>query len=177
MKIIFLDFDGVWRATGAAQAMGGIIDAQSISLIETVLKHSNQTSETKVVVTSTHRVGVSASEMVSFLNDSGACGISSFLHDDWKTKVGDEHPFGRRKEINEWLSRHPEVERYVILDDDFEDLIMDIQSTGNAFDFIHIDSYNGFTYRDAIRTLVLLGAKDIPNRDAAKDFVRIGRKF
>lgn len=177
MKILFLDFDGVWRATGAAQMLGGIIDKQAIALIEMALDYSNQTSETKVVVTSTHRVGVNISEMLSFLEDSGAKVIASSLHEDWKTKVGEEHPFGRRKEINEWLSRHPEVERHVIVDDDFEDLIFDIQNTGNAFDFVHIDSFNGFTFRDAIRVMCLLGVKEIPNREAAKDFVRIGRKF
>lgn len=177
MKVMFLDFDGVWRATGAAQALGGIIDQQAISLIEWALNCSSETSETKVVVSSTHRVGVNSSEMKSFLNESGGNVIAQFLHEDWKTKVGDDHPFGRRKEIDEWLSRHPEVDKYVIVDDDFEDLIFDIQRTGNAFDFVHVDSFNGFTYRDAIRVMELLCVKDIPNREAAKDFRRIGRKF
>lgn len=174
MKILFLDFDGVWRATGAAQAMGGLIDNQAIALLEMVLQQSNQTTETKVVVTSTHRIGVSVSEMISFLIDSGAKDIASSLHEDWKTKVGEEYPFGRRHEIDEWLSRHPEVECHAIVDDDFEDLVFRIEDT---FDFVHVDSFNGFSFRDAVRVMCLLGGDEIPNRDAAKDFVRVGRKF
>lgn len=39
--------------------------------------------------------------------------IDSYLHDDWRTATGPS----RQWEIERWLNNHPEVEHYVILDD------------------------------------------------------------
>lgn len=51
----------------------------------------------------------------AFLTILNRNGFTGTIHDDWRTKH-----FGRMRgeEILEWLSRHPEVTRHVILDDD-----------------------------------------------------------
>lgn len=172
MNVIFLDFDGVWRGTNAAQALGGVADKQAIALIDKLLETSQALGETKLVVSSTHRIGYCREEMEKFLKDSGAKSFCKYLHNDWKTPVGQEHPFGRLKEINSWLAAH-EVDKFVIIDDDWHDT-----TDGSVLSIsrlVHVDSVNGFSFRDLARAIFILGLSI--GSELMEDFKNHGRNF
>lgn len=173
MNIVFLDFDGVWRGTNTALAFGGVVDTQSVTLITKLLEAANTLSATKLVITSTHRVGVSRQDMEKFLCDSGASEFCKYLHDDWKTPVGSEHPFGRLKEINEWLDGREGVNHYVIIDDDWDDTTDETVESKNRL--VHVDSKNGFSFRDLSKSLYILNIT-VAKTDA-EDFINHGSKF
>jgi hypothetical protein len=52
--------------------------------------------------------------------------IKAHYHPDWRTVTGHVESLqwraNRGREIQEWLSRHPEVTSYAIVDDDGEDI-------------------------------------------------------
>lgn len=114
IAVLFLDMDGVvlsgrelWR-TGNNRH----VPPEKIALIKQVCDQTGAA----VVVSSTWRYSDETADILRFH------GIP--LHPDWRT------PFGRQmagslilattrgSEISKWLARHPEVERYAIVDDD-----------------------------------------------------------
>lgn len=54
----------------------------------------------------------------------------------------------RSKEIDEWLSDHPEVEKYIVIDDEDYDL--------SRHPFVKTDGTKGLIDKDIIRVLELL---------------------
>ncbi len=66
----------------------------------------------KLVISSTWRFG-SIKDLNKELTKSG---LKKYLHKDWKTPQ--VHPSHRGTEIKMWLDKHPEVNNYLILDDD-----------------------------------------------------------
>ena len=56
----------------------------------------------------------------------------------------------RGEQIKLWLEQHPEVEKYVILDDD-ADMLLE-----QEFNFIHVDNEYGFTRKDYLMALAIL---------------------
>lgn len=70
--------------------------------------------------------------------------LLEFIHEDWRTK--DLHRFDldkvRGDEIAEWLSRHPEVTKYAIIDDDSDMLPEQMPH------FVHTQAVDGIMYRN-----------------------------
>lgn len=113
-KIIFLDFDGVIVTPRAAIAKGAkgvfrTLDVISCELIEQLLE-----KDVSIVISSTWRIGRDLNSIHDFLG-SVSWKIANAIHRDWKTRIMDGP---RGLEIAEWLERHPEVETFIILDDD-----------------------------------------------------------
>jgi hypothetical protein len=119
--IIFLDVDGVLNHRGVFFPGNGP-DPLCPKCVERFLRLVEGT-EARVVVSSTWRLGIGDNRPVQKLKR--AC-VLDRMHDDWRTvdlpnriANGVLLPDQRRgREIAEWLGRHPEVDRYVILDDD-----------------------------------------------------------
>lgn len=111
MKIIFLDFDGViltGRTMLARLPAKGFSAARPDPVLCDLLKHCCENG-VKIVVSSTWReIGDKAK---SKLFDAD---LEQFLHPDWRTISTECRP----AEIHEWLTRHPEVTDYRIIDDD-----------------------------------------------------------
>jgi len=123
--VIFLDMDGVISTARAHKARAGDIwpdrwiDAEAVANLNDLCARSGAI----VVVSSTWRLNHDGGEFLTILNRNGFTGT---IHDDWRTKSLITAVPGsslvaatmRGEEVLEWLSRHPEVTRHVILDDD-----------------------------------------------------------
>jgi len=114
MNIIFLDIDGVLatlRVHLALKNKGGLIDKWD-PVGASFIKKICQKYNVQIVISSTWRLFKDGDLMLRLKEHH----LHKYLHNDYKTKrlTGEI----RGKEIKEWLSRHPEVENYLILDDD-----------------------------------------------------------
>lgn len=105
-RVVFLDFDGVIRI-GRYEKEG----YKSHFCRDTMLALANIISlcRAKVVVTSDWRMSTNKGEITKWLP---SC-LSNRLHSDWATPVCGH----RWNEVDRWLSWHPEVDSYVILED------------------------------------------------------------
>lgn len=112
MKVLFLDIDGVlcthmsWFLHGhvwfESEGVSGKLDEFGVKFVEQLIKH-----DVKIVLSSTWRKGVSVEEW----NEKFSFKIIDKTVSLWGGTV-------RGDEIKEWLDRHPDVEKYVIVDDD-----------------------------------------------------------
>lgn len=105
MKVIFSDIDGVYNtpAVRASDHNGAYlaVEIDKIMAVKQIaLKHGAQ-----LVISSSWR----------FTHPDEARALGFPLHEDWRTIARMDQ--NRGLEVKEWLSRHPEVERYAILDD------------------------------------------------------------
>jgi hypothetical protein len=162
-KCIFLDIDGVlntevWvrhifslfkgKTHGQLKKYlrddyGATFDSMAVDMLSYII---NET-DAKIVISSTWR----------------ASGLKIML-EMWKTRelpgeVIDITPnhmswtgstLQRGKEIDEWLSKHPEVTNYVIIDDDTD---MEPHQLGN---FVHVDPQYGLTAKKALECINIL---------------------
>ena len=158
MKVCFLDFDGVFTLTHTCYLLGGYVDHTAVQILNKFLVDN----EFKIVISSTWRKGSSALELSSYLNLSGF-NSGLLFYDDFKTKSLSGF---RGEEIAEWLSRHPEVQNYIIVDDD-DDMLPD--QLGN---FIHVDATIGFSFRDYHRALSVVSSTKLVDDDTCDPFVR-----
>jgi hypothetical protein len=122
MRVVFLDMDGVLLTMRQHLSVGdkGMwrhLDRTGVGLLNrlcmTALRGRRQDTGVRVVVSSTLRKEHSRDSFQAMLEGGGFRGL---LHEDWRTI--DTLRSWRGDEVWEWLTRHPEVERYVILDDD-----------------------------------------------------------
>lgn len=127
MKVLFLDIDGVVNCVTTAQRHRGVIgiDPYMALLVDRII----QATGCDVVLSSTWRLWEESRKEV----EKQVCKFIDVTK-SMPLKGGSETK-ERGREINEWLSRHPEVERYAILDDstDFfpdQDLFKTMWSTG-----------------------------------------------
>lgn len=113
MDVIFLDFDGVLNSRRFRAAQSGIIDEKHMTSLRRIVEATGA----GIVLSTSWRVHWDASpENRSETGREidrifGKYGIEII----GKTPVGDG--FDRAREIRRWLDGHPDVERYVILDD------------------------------------------------------------
>lgn len=133
VKICFLDFDGVITATHRAFLAGMDYDPIAASILNRALKEGGY----KIVVSSTWRLGEPRLTLWTYLK---LMGITVGLHEDYKTT--EVHNRIRGNQIKEWLSHHPEVDDYIIIDDDC-DMLEEQMSR-----FIHCDGAEGFGAKD-----------------------------
>ena len=108
MKVVFLDIDGVlttvtWKGY------------QEFNPICTgLLKSFLETSGYKIVISSTWRwEGINNGSPLDIQLDK--YDLKKYLVEDWRTL---RLTAQRGVEIKDWLMRHPEVDHYIILDDD-----------------------------------------------------------
>ena len=115
MKIIFLDVDGVLNHLETFRLnpheVPIVLCKDCVARFKTLVHKA----QAEVVLSSTWRLYQDTiEELISE-------GILALACDDWRTKdlynEGEEAPL-RGIEIAEWLSRHPEVDNYIILDDE-----------------------------------------------------------
>jgi hypothetical protein len=114
-RVLFLDFDGVILTLRTTLAHGrGWNRAQCDMVLVTAIRRVCETG-VRIVVSSTWRtLGTMAMDKLR------ECGLADHVHEDWRTKelAAPELHGDRPLELREWLSRHPEVTDYRILDDD-----------------------------------------------------------
>lgn len=138
MKVIFLDFDGViWtaRASIAHREETSVLDGFDPVAIALVIKAAITTGA-KIVISSTWRGHGKESileDLENFCQD-----LEDFLHEDWRT--ASIKGAVRGQEVEEWLSRHPEVTQYACVDDDSDFLPNQT--------LIQTDTINGFSLQN-----------------------------
>lgn len=134
MNIIFLDFDGVIN-NRTSLTNGQNIDITCLELLESALCHIK---DVKIVVTSSWRtIGIDfIRKRFSQVNKESF--IDSYFHENWSTICSPNQKRG--DVVEEWISRHPDVEKYVCIDDDSDYL--------EHQKLIQTDRIIGFTYID-----------------------------
>jgi hypothetical protein len=126
MKVLFLDVDGVLNACRRVTK-----GTKGFELIDWVLPgpiaHVNRicrVTGAKIVISSTWRVGKTVEELRLMFGGVGVLGDVIDKTESgpciWHIQKGFDQCYEghRGAEIAEWLSRHPEVTSYAILDDD-----------------------------------------------------------
>ena len=112
-KVIFLDIDGVLCTYKSHWAnCDGMMMRDWDSESCKILKKICISNQVKLVISSTWRF---EQHQEDFNTQYTKHFPGSLLHDDWRTKSLFKT---RGHEIEEWLSRHPEVTKYRIIDDD-----------------------------------------------------------
>lgn len=117
MRILFLDVDGVLNHRGVYMPGNGGAPLCRDALAQ--LKRVIDETGCRIVLSSTWRT------MPNLVDKLPEDIVRLHFHGDWRTvelgyatlPVGMIVPRKRGEEVDEWLSRHPEVERYAIVDD------------------------------------------------------------
>ncbi len=119
MKVVFLDIDGVLNLTHTSSLAGANFSKArnrknlplnpNIKAVNSIFEGLE--GENYFVISSTYRFGNTKEGMENLLQQHGFEGV---LHEDWATKM---LYCERGKEVQEWLSRHSDVEAWVCLDD------------------------------------------------------------
>lgn len=151
IRILYLDVDGVlitWRSHFAFSAKPednrfsagtwGHYDPITAAFLAKFCTVYN----IKIVVSSTWRVNEkNCFELLE------KCNLKQFLHEDWRTiQSGEKRVF----QIQEWLDRHPEVEDYLIIDDDIDKEMKN---------FIKCSMWNGLS-GESMNTMIEWGRKE-----------------
>ena len=110
-----------------------------------LITHLALETNSKIVISSTWR-GYGYDQ---FVEDFEGFGFDrSLLHEDWRTKPGNTMP--RKQEVEEWLSRHPEVKKFVTIDDELLDFDEHVQ----------VCAHNGFIYDNYNQAYELLTGEE-----------------
>jgi len=120
-RIIFLDMDGVcnqWKdgvgwLTHPAPNMKQpwMVDMNIIYSLNQIMSQITL-DDVYLVISSSWRGAFDSKKDFCYKSHIG----EAYIHDDWRTITSQTGIRGM--EIEEWLSRHPEVEEYVIVDDE-----------------------------------------------------------
>lgn len=110
-RIVFLDVDGVCNSLGSSIVFKNynVFDPISLGLLETAAAGL----DLHFVLSSAWRTGKGLAACKNIFLSRGANVIAKRMLD----KTGDE-PGLRGNQIEAWLSRHPDIMEYVIVDDD-----------------------------------------------------------
>jgi hypothetical protein len=115
MKVLFLDVDGVLNNSGTKERQNGFIgiDPEMVNRFNWII---DAHPDIQIVVSSTWRksgfwlgFGSTTKELFDFLRSKGLKG--QFV--DITPSIGN-----RGTEIKTWLDRHPEIDNFIVLDDD-----------------------------------------------------------
>lgn len=137
MKIIFLDIDGVLCTFRSHIAQGSpgpgmcALDREGVGLLNMLYDE-----DTFYVLSSSWRHFHDKSYMTNHLKKFGWSGQ---FHMDWCTQDFDG---SRGEQIQEWLNRHSEVEKYVIIDDDSNML------KSQKRNFVKTIEYDGISWKN-----------------------------
>lgn len=95
-------------------------------------------TDCRIVISSAWRIGHTPREIGGYLTQKG------FRHADKIIgATGQNSEDARGGEIQEWLDEHPEVTKYVILDDDTADIIGDYTTKKHPHNFVHVSFEKG----------------------------------
>lgn len=111
MKVIFLDFDGVINNWNHFEG----VDYNNVKYLLEIIKLTGA----KVVATSSKKYSFQRVDGINY-NVSSFCEYVNILH-CYGIDIVDITPYikeRRELEINEYLGLHPEIEQFLILDDD-----------------------------------------------------------
>jgi hypothetical protein len=122
MKVIFLDIDGVLNVIPQGHdEFGGIFHTNFINNLHRIIDET----DAKIVISSTWRFsGLQVmKDMWKFRDYPGE--VIGITPDLWTRSIDEDtkEKVERGHEIDLWLNQHPEVENYVILDDDNDFLL------------------------------------------------------
>lgn len=171
MRVIFLDIDGVLNSQRSALAFTGFgfpdpekdpkLDPVAVNILRKLVRET----EAKIVVSSSWRLGSTVDELRAiFVNwykvwEDAADIIIDMTPDLWKkTPYTKGKQVLRGQEVDAWLEAHPEVDAYVIFDDNSD--FLPHQSSR----FIQTDPNVGLTFDDYQRALAIL--LNIPEDDS-----------
>lgn len=159
-KIIFLDMDGVCCTERAHVAQRStacpmeVLDREAVGLLNALV---DTVPDLKFVLSSTWRYHFDQPWMERHLRKFGWAGA---FHEDWKTDRLINAQFSRSiqrgDEVNEWLSRHPDIESHVILDDNLD--FHDDQP------LVLTDIYNGMLYEHYLKAKRILMGEPEPRK-------------
>jgi len=175
-KVIFLDIDEVLNTLGSREGFdqGRCFDPTAVKLLRQIM----DTTGAKLVISSTWRKGADYLSMAHLLSLVGlgenclytapkpeGMGSLPFKNDGWRTEPVHDNPRGAL--IQQWLETYgQDITHYVILDDDRDMLPEQMDH------FVHVDGVNGFTFRDYLWTLKVLG--ESPEREILRPFRGVG---
>lgn len=158
MKVIFLDFDGVITTYNSKWK----IDMNNIKIINDICDKTNA----KIVVTSSWRIG-HRGDVLAFngyltqyiIKHNYLDNVQDTFDKFIGNIVGMTESIGgwRGDEIKLYMNEHPEVENYVILDDDSD------MCNYQLFNFVQTDTYEGITERDAKLCVDILNGTEVIN--------------
>lgn len=146
-KVIFLDIDGVITS---ARTGWYNLDIYAINYLRWLCSIGN----IKIVISSTWRYNHDAEFWKTIFGE--------YMHDDYKTpnKIATQMPgFTRGAEIQAWIDKHPELEDYIILDDD-SDMLPD-----QGIHFIQTSGINGIQFCDMDRLKEYFKIEYYPNQN------------
>lgn len=168
MKVLFLDFDGVlnshqsvnfwhnkrdqekWEKEMYSSWQGTLREYLAHEFCPIAMSNMEElcrrVPDLKIVISSTWRMGETIEGLQNILAPiplvaSKIIGMTPIHRDNF-----------RGKEIETWLSKHPEVTHYVIVDDDRD--MTEIQITNH---FVNTSELHGFLYGDMLQALRILG--------------------
>ena len=150
MKIIFLDIDGVVTSIRTGWYN---FDIYTVHFLRWICKKA----DVKIVISSTWRMNHNNRKFWETI-------FSEYIHEDFRTPFANEtglknQTVCRGHEIEYWLNKHPEVDKYLILDDDTDMLSNQMKS------FIQTDTYNGVLYHHRMLIRDYFEITDYPNED------------
>lgn len=156
MKIIFLDFDGVITIPPK-----WYINADKIKYI----KHIVDTTGAKIVVSSSWRRENVKETINDMIGKTKRCPKNKMLYwlidniYDVTSWFSDKkyNGTGRGGEIQTWLDKHPEVDNYVIIDDDGD--MLDSQ----LYHFVQTNYEDGITEIETTRAIKVLNKQYFQN--------------
>lgn len=117
MKVIFLDIDGVLNCASTQRRLRGspFVDEDKLLLLKDLVEKTGA----ELVLSSTWRLGLLYPDVAAFAADADALveefhkyGLSLY---DSTPRLSDKQ---RGHEIAAWLEKNPDVDKFIILDDD-----------------------------------------------------------
>lgn len=174
-RIIFLDIDGP-LVNLRGYLMDDTVDRNAVKLINRLCIETGS----NLVISSTWRADgeLEMSQSLKLMGFGFATmyygGLNTEAEPSWRTRLSeltdDENTMmeiGRGLQIKEYLDKHPEVDSYIIIDDD-EDMLED-----QLDNFIHVDEVEGFGVRDFLAARAILRGENMFDIDALP-FVKQG---
>jgi hypothetical protein len=122
MKVIFLDIDGVLVTRNSIKYQYlNFPDDTSIRFSKNAVRNLNKLirlTKAKIVISSTWRLFHSLEELQNIFMKQRIKGKIISTTSIERAPVEEDIPRGQK--IADWLAQHPEVEKYVIIDDDVQ---------------------------------------------------------
>ncbi|MCJ7801479.1 MAG: HAD domain-containing protein [Candidatus Marinimicrobia bacterium] len=122
MKVIFLDIDGVLVTRNSMKYQYlNFPDDASIRFSKNAVKNLNKLirlTKAKIVISSTWRLFHSLEELQNIFKKQRIRGEIISTTSIERAPVEEDIPRGQK--IADWLAQHPEIEKYVIIDDDVQ---------------------------------------------------------